>query len=143
MLKIERGADYLLEEVGVDARVAQDVRKQAALFWYWAPDADPSILRDAAALRGAGILPKAVELHYDLKKGPVDGAAERLGLDYEQLRELRSDLIWVAATGYGPDAPGSSRPCSHPVAGAAMGGVVFQAGAGMPPGGMGGMPGMM
>lgn len=61
------------------------------------------------------------------------GVPERLGLGYEQLRELRPELIWVAATGYGPDAPGSNRPCAHPVAGAAMGGVVFQAGAGMPP----------
>jgi len=61
------------------------------------------------------------------------GVPERLGLGYEQLREVRPELIWVAATGYGPDAPGSNRPCAHPVAGAAMGGVVFQAGAGMPP----------
>ena len=61
------------------------------------------------------------------------GVPERLGLGHEQIRALRPDLIWVAVTGYGPDAPGAGRPCAHPVAGASMGGVTFQAGEGMPP----------
>jgi len=61
------------------------------------------------------------------------GVPERLGLGYEQLSATRPDLVWVAATGYGPNGPGARRPCAHPVAGAAMGGVVHQAGAGMPP----------
>jgi crotonobetainyl-CoA:carnitine CoA-transferase CaiB-like acyl-CoA transferase len=61
------------------------------------------------------------------------GVPERLGLAEATMRARDPDLIWVAVTGYGPDAPGARRPCSHPVAGASMGGVCFQAGAGMPP----------
>jgi crotonobetainyl-CoA:carnitine CoA-transferase CaiB-like acyl-CoA transferase len=61
------------------------------------------------------------------------GVPERLGLGEAAMRAQHPDLIWVAVTGYGPDAPGARRPCSHPVAGASMGGVSFQAGEGMPP----------
>jgi len=58
---------------------------------------------------------------------------ERLGIGYAQLRALREDLVWVAASGYGPDAPSARRPATHPVSGAAMGGALLQAGAAMPP----------
>ena len=61
------------------------------------------------------------------------GVPERLGIGEAELRKRRPDLVYVAVTGYGPEAPGASRPCTHPVAGASMGGVCFQAGAGMPP----------
>jgi crotonobetainyl-CoA:carnitine CoA-transferase CaiB-like acyl-CoA transferase len=61
------------------------------------------------------------------------GVPERLGIGEAQMRARHPRLIHAAVTGYGPDAPGASRPCTHPVAGASMGGVHFQAGAGMPP----------
>lgn len=61
------------------------------------------------------------------------GVPERLGLGEAEMRAQHSALIYVAVTGYGPGAPGAGRPCTHPVAGASMGGVCFQAGAGMPP----------
>jgi crotonobetainyl-CoA:carnitine CoA-transferase CaiB-like acyl-CoA transferase len=61
------------------------------------------------------------------------GVPERLGVGYEQLRALRADIVWVSATGYGPDAPSAHRPATHPIPGAAMGGALLQAGAAMPP----------
>jgi crotonobetainyl-CoA:carnitine CoA-transferase CaiB-like acyl-CoA transferase len=57
------------------------------------------------------------------------GVPEKLGIGYEQARALRPDLVWVCATGYGPDGPSARRPMTHPVAGAAMGGAGRQAGA--------------
>lgn len=61
------------------------------------------------------------------------GVPEKLGIGYASLREIRPDLVWVSANGYGPDGPGAHRPATHPVAGAAMGGSFVQAGFGMPP----------
>jgi crotonobetainyl-CoA:carnitine CoA-transferase CaiB-like acyl-CoA transferase len=62
------------------------------------------------------------------------GVPERLGIGQAEMRSLFPKLIWVAVTGYGANAPGAARPCTHPVAGASMGGVCLQAGEGMPPG---------
>ena len=56
------------------------------------------------------------------------GAPERLGLGYAELSALHPGLVWVAVTGYGPDAPGAARPSMHPVPGAVMGGAAYQAG---------------
>ncbi len=57
------------------------------------------------------------------------GVPERLGIGYEQLRAEHPRLIWVAVNGYGPNGPSAHRPATHPVAGAAMGGAGYQAGA--------------
>ena len=60
------------------------------------------------------------------------GVPEKLGIDYSSARLLRPDIIHVAVSGYGPDGPGARRPSTHPIPGAAMGGVFFQLG-GEPP----------
>jgi crotonobetainyl-CoA:carnitine CoA-transferase CaiB-like acyl-CoA transferase len=57
------------------------------------------------------------------------GVPERLGFGYQQARELRPGIVWVALNGYGPDGPGAQRPATHPVMGAAAGGAGYQAGA--------------
>ncbi len=56
------------------------------------------------------------------------GVPERLGIDYETLRESNPGLIYVSANGYGPKGPGARRPSTHPIPGAAMGGAAYQAG---------------
>ena len=61
------------------------------------------------------------------------GVPERLGIGYEELSAIRPELVYAAATGYGPDGPSASRPAAHPIPGAAMGGALHQAGSGMPP----------
>ena len=38
------------------------------------------------------------------------GVAERLGIDYEALREQKPDLVFVAITGFGPDGPYATQP---------------------------------
>ena len=59
------------------------------------------------------------------------GVPEKLGIGYEQLSSLNPGLIYLSANGYGPNGPGAKRPSTHPVPGAALGGVVWQIG-GMP-----------
>ena len=38
------------------------------------------------------------------------GVAERLCLGYEDLRKHNSDIVYGAATGYGPEGPDSQKP---------------------------------
>jgi crotonobetainyl-CoA:carnitine CoA-transferase CaiB-like acyl-CoA transferase len=61
------------------------------------------------------------------------GVPERLGLGYEQVHAVNPGLVYVSATGYGSDGPYAMRPSTHPIAGAAVGGAYWQAGAGLPP----------
>ena len=56
------------------------------------------------------------------------GVPERLGIGYEQLSAVNPGLVYVSANGYGPNGPGAKRPSTHPVPGAALGGVVWQLG---------------
>ena len=56
------------------------------------------------------------------------GVPERLGLGYESLSETNPGLIYLSANGYGPAGPGAYRPSTHPIPGAALGGVVWQMG---------------
>lgn len=56
------------------------------------------------------------------------GVPEKLGLSYEQVRAIQPGIIWAVVNGYGRDGPSSSRPATHPVIGAATGGVAYQAG---------------
>ncbi|MSQ29408.1 MAG: CoA transferase [Dehalococcoidia bacterium] len=60
------------------------------------------------------------------------GVSERLGIAYEQAKQVEPDIIYVNANGYGPDGPSAHRPATHPIPGAALGGAHYQAG-GMPP----------
>jgi crotonobetainyl-CoA:carnitine CoA-transferase CaiB-like acyl-CoA transferase len=77
----------------------------------------------------AQLLPSADVILHNYRPG----VPERLGIGYEQVRAVNPNIIWVSANGYGPDAPGAHRPCAHPIAGAAAGGALYQAGVAMPP----------
>ena len=56
------------------------------------------------------------------------GVPERLGLDYATLASRNPRLVHISATGYGVKGPGKIRPSTHPVPGAALGGVLYQFG---------------
>ena len=56
------------------------------------------------------------------------GVPERLGISYEQCRELQPSIVHVSMNGYGALGPGAHRPSTHPVPGAAVGGATLQAG---------------
>lgn len=61
------------------------------------------------------------------------GVPERLGFGYEDVRALNPRIVYVSAMGYGVDGPYAHRPSAHPIAGAASGGALWQAGGGWPP----------
>ena len=60
------------------------------------------------------------------------GVPERLGIGYEAVSELNPSIVYLQSNGYGPDGPGALRPSTHPIPGAAMGGVVYQMGEKLP-----------
>lgn len=60
------------------------------------------------------------------------GVPERLGIGYEQIAAVNPEIVYLQCNGYGPDGPGAERPSTHPIPGAAMGGVLFQLGERVP-----------
>ncbi|MEM7016944.1 MAG: CoA transferase, partial [Pseudomonadota bacterium] len=60
------------------------------------------------------------------------GVPERLGIGYEQVEAINPSIVYLQSNGYGPDGPGAQRPSTHPVPGAAMGGVLYQMGEHLP-----------
>ena len=56
------------------------------------------------------------------------GVPEKLGIGYDDLAAVNPGLVYVSANGYGPAGPGAPRPSTHPIPGAALGGVVWQIG---------------
>ena len=56
------------------------------------------------------------------------GVPEKLGIGYDDLRGDNPGLVYLSANGYGPRGPGAKRPSTHPIPGAALGGVVWQMG---------------
>ena len=60
------------------------------------------------------------------------GVPERLGIGYADARAVNPKLVYVSVNGYGPKGPGALRPSTHPIPGAALGGVVAQLGGALP-----------
>ena len=60
------------------------------------------------------------------------GVPERLGIGYEQVNAINPRIVYLQSNGYGPDGPGALRPSTHPIPGAAMGGVMYQMGERLP-----------
>ncbi len=60
------------------------------------------------------------------------GVPERLGIDYATVQTLNPNIVYLQSNGYGPDGPGALRPSTHPIPGAAMGGVMYQMGERLP-----------
>ena len=57
----------------------------------------------------------------------------RLGIDYETIRKINPNIVYLYAGSYGSEGPGAGRPAFHPTAGALSGGAIWQVGAGNEP----------
>ena len=60
------------------------------------------------------------------------GVPERLGFGYDEIAATNPGIVYLQSNGYGPDGPGALRPSTHPIPGAAMGGVMYQMGGRVP-----------
>ena len=60
------------------------------------------------------------------------GVPEKLGIGYDQICQVNPNIVYLQVNGYGPDGPGAHRPSTHPIPGAAMGGVLYQMGGRIP-----------
>ncbi len=60
------------------------------------------------------------------------GVPERLGISYSQVSKINTNIIYLQCNGYGSNGPGALRPSTHPIPGAAMGGVMYQMGEHLP-----------
>ena len=60
-------------------------------------------------------------------------APNRLGIDYEAIRKINPNIVYLYAGSYGSAGPGAGRPAFHPTAGALSGGVMWQLGTGNEP----------
>lgn len=58
------------------------------------------------------------------------GAPERLGLDYESVRQINPTIVYLYAGSYGSTGPGAPRAAFHPIAGCLTGGPLWQLGKG-------------
>lgn len=58
------------------------------------------------------------------------GAPERLGLDYESVRKINPNIVYLYAGSYGSTGPGAGRAAFHPIAGCLTGGPLWQLGKG-------------
>ena len=70
------------------------------------------------------LVPKADLMVHNMRPG----VTERLGIGYEQLRQINPRLIYLYAGGYGSTGPYARRPSFHPIAGAVAGGALAQMG---------------
>ena len=61
------------------------------------------------------------------------GVPERLGIDYETVRRINPQVVYLYAGAYGSSGPHSARIGFHPIAGAITGGPRYQLGRAFPP----------
>ncbi len=57
----------------------------------------------------------------------------RLGLDYESVKKVNPNIVYLYAGSYGSSGPGAGRPAFHPIAGCLSGGALWQLGKGNSP----------
>jgi crotonobetainyl-CoA:carnitine CoA-transferase CaiB-like acyl-CoA transferase len=92
-----------------------------------------SISIDLKRPEGQEIVARIAKISDILMHNYRPGVPNRLGIDYESLKQVNPDLVHLYAGAYGSDGPYASMPAYHPISGAVCGNAVQQAGAGFPP----------
>ena len=92
-----------------------------------------SIAVDLKSAAGKEILRRLVARADVVMHNFRPGVPARLGLDYESLRGIKPDLVYLYAGSYGSTGPDSARAAFNPTMGALTGNSVFQSGDGNVP----------
>jgi crotonobetainyl-CoA:carnitine CoA-transferase CaiB-like acyl-CoA transferase len=92
-----------------------------------------SLAVDLKSERGREVLYRLVARADMLMHNFRPGVPEKLGADYDTLRAIKPDLVYVYAASYGSTGPNSKRAAFNPTMGALTGNSVFQSGIGNPP----------
>ena len=117
VIKIEPLGGDPFRSLGVEGRMA--VKTNAG---------KESICIDLKAPRGQALIQELAAKADVLIHNFRGEVPDKLGIGFDQLHALNPNLIWAVVNGYGPHGPGAKRPATHPVIGAATGGVALQAG---------------
>ena len=92
-----------------------------------------SVALDLKSVAGQEILHRLVRRAHVLMHNFRPGAPARIGLDYDTVRALRPDIVYVYAASYGSVGPDAARAAFNPTMGAFSGNSVFQSGEGNTP----------
>ena len=87
-----------------------------------------SMTLDLQQDEGIAVLKQLLALSDIVIENNAPATVDKLGIGYDSLSDINPDLVYVSANGYGPSGPGAKRPSTHPIPGAALGGVVWQMG---------------
>ncbi len=87
-----------------------------------------SLVVDLKTEEGRGVLHLLVKKADALLHNMRGQAPERTGTDYETVRKINPDIIYLYAGSYGSTGPGAGRAAFHPIGGGMSGGALWQMG---------------
>tara|TARA_B100000614_G_scaffold96547_1_gene87217 strand:+ start:110 stop:1303 length:1194 start_codon:yes stop_codon:yes gene_type:complete len=113
MLLTDLGADVLKVEmpgVGDDSRHFGPFKNERSLYFISINRGKRSMTLNLKTDEGKDVLRRLVAEHDILVENFRPGVMEKLGLGYEELREINPGLIYAASSGYGHTGPDSRKP---------------------------------
>ncbi len=92
-----------------------------------------NLVIDMKTEEGRSIAHKLVERADAVVHNMRGEAPSRIGIDYETLRRVNPEIVYLYAGSYGSTGPGAGRGAFHPIGGAMTGGALWQLGRGNEP----------
>ena len=126
MLLADMGAEIIKLEIpgkGDDSREFPPFKDGESLYYINLNRGKQSITLNLKTPEGKRVFLDLVKKCDVLLENFRPGTMERLGLDYEKLREVNPSLIYAAISGFGQTGPYKSRP-GYDIIGQAMGGLM-------------------
>ncbi|MDY0152815.1 MAG: CoA transferase, partial [Candidatus Cloacimonas sp.] len=120
------GAEVVKVEIpvtGDDSRAFGPFINSRSLYFLSINRAKKSVSLNLKTKKGKEILKELVKLCDVLVENYRPGTMEKLGLDYETLKEINPRLIYAASTGFGHSGPDSHKP-AYDILAQARGGVM-------------------
>lgn len=136
MMLSDLGADVLKVElpgIGDDARHFGPFRNERSLYFVSINRGKRSMTLNLKTEQGREVLRTLVAEHDILVENFRPGVMEKLGLGYDELKQINPRLIYAASSGYGHSGPDSTRPAYDILAQAAGGLMSVTGWPGQPP----------